>query len=152
MTDTKNPITVEQSFIAPIEKLWEAITDKHQMKEWYFDIPEFKSEVGSEFSFPGKGSAGNEYKHLCKVIEVIPMKKIVHSWTYENYEGNSIVTFELKENSHGSELKLSHEGIDTFPKSNPDFDSKNFVMGWTALISKNLKSFIEKNNFRIKKV
>ena len=146
MTDTKNTLIVEQSFKASIEKLWEAITNKNNMKEWYFDIPDFKPEVGSEFSFQGKGSTCNEYTHLCKVIEVIPMKKLMHSWNYENYEGNSIVTFELKENGQGSELKLSHEGIDTFPKSNPDFEHKNFMMGWTALITQNLKYFLEKTS------
>lgn len=145
MTDAENPIIVKQSFNAPIEKLWEAITDKNQMKEWYFDIPNFKAEVGSEFSFPGKGSTCINYKHLCKVIEVIPLKKLVHSWKYENYEGSSVVTFLLEEKSLKSKLKLIHEGVDTFPKSNPDFASKNFMKGWTALIKQNLKNFLEKN-------
>ena len=39
------PFVIERSFNAPVEKIWKAITDKQQMKQWYFDVPEFKPET-----------------------------------------------------------------------------------------------------------
>jgi uncharacterized protein YndB with AHSA1/START domain len=46
-------LVVERIFNARIEKVWRAISDKEQMKQWYFDLAEFKAEVGFEFQFNG---------------------------------------------------------------------------------------------------
>ena len=62
-------------FNAPVEKVWKAITDKEQMKKWYFDIPAFKAETGAEFSFVAGDNDGTPWVHLCTVKEVIPNKK-----------------------------------------------------------------------------
>lgn len=35
------PFVIERTFYSPVEKVWKAITDKDQMKEWYFDVPQF---------------------------------------------------------------------------------------------------------------
>jgi uncharacterized protein YndB with AHSA1/START domain len=34
-----------------LRSVWKAITNAADMKQWYFDIPGFKPEVGFEFSF-----------------------------------------------------------------------------------------------------
>ena len=88
------PIVIERTFNAPAEKVWQAISDNSQMKQWYFELEDFKPEVGFEFQFEG-GDDKNTYVHLCKVTEVVPGKKLTYSWRYEGYEGNSFVTFEL---------------------------------------------------------
>ncbi|HEY8895376.1 MAG TPA: SRPBCC domain-containing protein, partial [Niastella sp.] len=59
------------------------------------------------------------------------------------YEGNSFVTFELYPEGNGTRLKLTHEGLETFPM-NPDFAKKNFMEGWTQIIGTSLKEFLEK--------
>ncbi|WP_262896812.1 SRPBCC domain-containing protein [Chryseobacterium cucumeris] len=35
------PITVQYTINAPAEKVWKALTDKNEMKSWYFDIQDF---------------------------------------------------------------------------------------------------------------
>ena len=46
------PIIVEEIYQAPLEKVWSALTEIEQMKQWYFDnIPAFKPEVGFETKF-----------------------------------------------------------------------------------------------------
>jgi uncharacterized protein YndB with AHSA1/START domain len=137
------PFTIERTFNAPIEKVWQAITDKDQMKKWYFDLAEFKPVVGFEFQFTGQGLKGEQYLHLCKVTDVIPGKKIAYSWTYEKHEGYSVVSFELFPEGDKTRLKLTHEGLETFPTNNPDFAKENFVAGWTELIGTSLKNFVE---------
>src|SRR4029079_1721585 len=89
------PFTIEKTLNAPVSKVWKAITDKDEMKQWYFDLAEFKPEVGFEFRFNGQGKKGENYLHVCKITEVVPEKKLTHSWRYDGYEGNSYVTFEL---------------------------------------------------------
>lgn len=36
------PVVIERTFDIPIQKVWKAITDKEQMKHWYFDLAELK--------------------------------------------------------------------------------------------------------------
>lgn len=49
------PFVIEKIYTARVSKVWKAITDKEQMKQWYFDIANFKPEVGFEFQFSGRG-------------------------------------------------------------------------------------------------
>ena len=137
------PFIIERTFNAPIEKVWKAITDKDDMKQWYFDIAEFKPEVGFEFHF----SAGDEektYLHLCKITEVIVGKKLSYSWRYDGYPGNSAVTFELFAEGSNTRLKLTHTGLETFPQDNPAFAVQSFAEGWTQIIGSSLPAFLEK--------
>jgi len=136
------PIIKEVLLNTPVSKVWKALTDKYQMKQWYFDIAEFKPEAGFEFQFEG-GTEERKYLHLCRVMEVIPEKKLSYSWRYDGYPGNSIVTFELFQEGNRTRLKLTHEGIESFGTDNPDFAKKNFEMGWTEIIGKSIKEFVE---------
>jgi uncharacterized protein YndB with AHSA1/START domain len=138
------PFVIERTLNAPIEKVWKAITDKDQMKQWYFDLTEFKPEVGFEFQFSGGPAPERQYLHLCKITEVIPCKKLTHSWRYDGYEGISFVTFELFTEGNNSRVRLTHAGLETFPKENPDLAKENFAEGWTDIIGRSLKEYVEK--------
>jgi len=140
-------IVIERTYNASAEKVWNAITDKDEMKKWYFDLAEFKPEPGFEFQFYGEGKQGEKFLHLCKVIEVIPKKKLTYSWRYDGYEGNSFVTFELFPEGNKTRLKLSHKGLESFPvTANKDFAKENFMEGWTYIIGTGLREFVEKAN------
>jgi uncharacterized protein YndB with AHSA1/START domain len=138
------PIIIERTYSSPIEKVWKAITDKNEMKQWYFDLNDFKPEVGFEFEFDG-GNEDRVYTHLCKVTEVVIGKKITYSWRYKGYEGQSFVTFELFDEGKNTRVKLTHQGLETFPSDIPDFAKENFVEGWKDIIGRSLKEFVEKN-------
>jgi len=136
-------VIVERVFNAPISKVWKAITDKDEMKLWYFDLAEFKPEVGFKFQFTG-GTPEQQYIHLCEITEVIPQKKLTYSWIYKGYEGCSYVTFELSEQPQDKTLlKLTHIDIDTFPQDKPDFAIHNFEAGWDSIINTSLKEYLE---------
>lgn len=136
------PFVIERTYNASTEKVWKAITDKNQMKQWYFDIAEFKPEIGFEFQFTATNE-GVTYKHLCQVKEVVTGKKLSYSWRYEGYEGNSLVTFELFPEGQKTKLKLTHEGLETFPQNKKDFARESFAGGWTYIIGKSLKEYVE---------
>lgn len=142
---SNEPVIVEQTYDAPVSKVWKAITDKDDMKQWYFDLDEFKPQVGFEFQFKAGKDENNLYLHICKVTEVIVDRKLSYNWRFYGYEGNSVVTFELSAEGKRTKLKLSHGGLESFPKSNPDLAKKNFAAGWTAIIGTQLKNFLEKN-------
>ncbi len=138
-----NTIIVEQLFNAPISKTWKAITDKNEMKIWYFDLAEFKAEAGFKFQFLAGEEPYKQFLHLCEITEVVPEKKLTYSWRYDGYGGNSFVTFELFNQGNKTLLKLTHTGIETFPKENPDFAITNFIEGWNHIIHIALKEYLE---------
>ncbi len=128
---TKNQLTeavvIERTFNAPVGRVWTALTNVEQMRQWYFDLKEFKPEVDH---------------HLCKVTKVIPQKALAYTWRYQGHKGDSLVTFELFADGDKTRLKLTHEGLETFPKT-PSFARKNFMEGWTQIIGSSLKEFVE---------
>ena len=137
------PFVIERTFNASPERIWKAISDREQMKQWYFDIAAFKPEIGNEFEFTGTSPDGTVYVHKCKVIESVPNKKLKYSWRYDGHPGNSFVTFELFAEGDKTKLRLTHEGLETFPAIK-DFAKENFAKGWTSLIGTSLGNFLEK--------
>jgi uncharacterized protein YndB with AHSA1/START domain len=139
--DLAEPIIVERTFDAPVGRVWTALTDVNEMRQWYFDLKEFKPQVGFEFEFIVEHE-GNSYHHLCRVTEVVPQKKIAYSWRYKGEPGDSLVTIELSPEGEKTRLKLTHSGVETFPKT-PAYARKNFEAGWTAIVGTELKQFVE---------
>jgi uncharacterized protein YndB with AHSA1/START domain len=142
-TDTREAVVIERTFNAPVARVWKALIDADEMRVWYFDLKEFKPEVGFEFEFTVEHE-GTKYHHLCKITEVIPQKKIAYTWRYAGEEGNSLVTFELVADGGKTRLKLTHEGLETFPKL-PAYAKTNFEKGWTEIIGSSLKQYVEEN-------
>ena len=142
------PVLVERVFDAPIKKVWQAITDKDQMKTWYFILDEFKPELGFQFTFSGKGQKGEEYLHLCTITDILEPSRLQYSWRYKNHPGYSLVTFKLFEIGNQTRLVLSHHGLETFPQDKPDFARNSFNAGWNEIINISLKGFLEKTPFQ----
>src|SRR5437588_12277423 len=134
-------VVIERTFNAPVAQVWKALTDADEMRVWYFDLKEFKPEVGFEFEFTVEHE-GARYHHLCKITEVIPQKKIAYTCRYAGEEGDSLVTFELFPEGNRTRLKLTHEGLETFPKV-PAYARTNFEKGWTEIIGSSLKQHVE---------
>ena len=138
------PIVVERIFNVPASRAWEAITRKDEMKKWYFDLAEFDAVQGFQFQFTGGPTPERQYLHLCEIVEVIPEKKLSYSWRYDGYPGNTMVIFELNKQNDKTLLRLTHEGIETFPNDNPDLAIGNFTAGWNSIINISLKEYLEK--------
>jgi uncharacterized protein YndB with AHSA1/START domain len=138
------PLIIEQTYKAPLERVWKSITDNEEMKKWYFDIPDFKAVPGFEFEFESGPDETRQYLHKCKITEVAPGQKLAYTWRYEGYEGNTLVTFELFDEAAKTRLKLTHEGLHTFPQDNPDFSRESFTEGWNWIIGTVLKLHVEK--------
>lgn len=135
------PFVIERTYNAPAKKVWEAITNRDKMEQWYFKLEEFRPEVGFEFRFSG-GPPERSYLHICVVTEVVPGKKLTHSWRYDGYEGQSYVTWELFPEGDKTRVRLTHAGLETFPEK-PDFAKENFMAGWTHILGSSLAGYLE---------
>lgn len=99
------------------EAVWDYLTKPELIAQWLMPS-DFKPIVGHEFNFtttplPQFGFNGIVY---CKVLEVIPFKKLVYTWKGGPGDGapytlDSIVTWILKPTENGCELELEHNGF-----------------------------------------
>ena len=141
-TTTKAPLVIERTYDAPIEKVWQALTDKEKMKHWYFDIPSFKPELGTEFTFEAGCEDDHSYLHSCKITALVPNEVIAYTWHYPGYDGMSEVRFELSDAAGKTHLRLIHTGLETFPQT-ADFRRESFNGGWTHF-AEALAEFLKK--------
>lgn len=129
------PIIIERIYSATVTKMWKALTGKDQLKDWFFEMDEFKVEKGFEFRFIAYGET--LYPHLCKIMEVIPDKKLSYDWRYEGWEGSSLVTFELSDEEGKARMKFTHDGLEAFSYM-PYFENKDyaeyFKVAWGKLL------------------
>lgn len=87
------PLIKEFTYNVPVEEVWQALTDKDKMKEWYFpQLQKFEPEVGFKFQFE---DGSDRYRKEWAVTNVVDCKTLAHNWAYEGYNGNSEVIFDL---------------------------------------------------------
>ncbi len=138
------PVVVEQTFTTSTDAVWKAVTDKDQMRKWFFEtMDDFQPEPGFETQFNVRAD-DKDYLHLWRVTEVVPKKRIVYNWRYGGYPGDSFVEWDLLEAANGTTLKLTHKGHETFSQEEPVFSRKNCEGAWHYFICERLKAFLER--------
>lgn len=138
------PIIVQYKISAPIEKVWKALTDKHDMKSWYFEIEDFEPNVGKIFNFYEPGGE-NKYHHQGEILEIIPNQILKHTWSYPDFSDlKTKVTWELQSEDNGTLVKLIHEDIENFKDLGEGFSRENFTNGWNSILGQSLKGYLEK--------
>lgn len=144
-----DPIVIEQTYNAPVERVWAAITDLEKMQQWYFPtLAEFEPKVGFETRFDVLHDGKTFPEHIWKVTEVVPGKKISYEWKFGGYPGVSLLTMELFDAEGKTRVVLTHAGLETHEgDKHPDFAISNFVRGWTYFTNTSLKDYLEKENY-----
>lgn len=128
---------------APVEKVWKALTNKEDMKKWYFDIPDFELKEGNLFNFYEPGTEG-KYHHHCEILEVIPNQKFKHTWSYPDFsKDKTILKWELQPDGDSTVVNLTHKGLENFSHLGKDFQKESFTAGWDEILNKSLKEFVE---------
>ncbi|MBO9617810.1 MAG: SRPBCC domain-containing protein [Niabella sp.] len=135
-------VVKEFSYGAPVEKVWQALTSKDQMHQWYFDIPDFDTSPGSRFDFyegPEK-----QYLHRGTITECIPLQKLQHTWTHpDKSKGSSLLTWELFPEGDQTRVRLVHSGLEQLADGGPAFAKENYEQGWEQIMNKSLRNFLE---------
>lgn len=133
------PFILEQVYDTSIVMVWQALTKPEAMKVWYFpQLKKFEPVVGFDMEFDDEGSS---FKKQWQVTQVLSGKKLAHTWSYLGYSGASEVVFELFEEGNSTRLKLTHNGLASFP-SDPHFARHRFEEGWKWIIGDKLKSYM----------
>lgn len=135
-------IVIERTYDAPVERVWDALTDIYKLNEWFFKLEDFKATPGFAFSFSGNDN-GVKVVHECVVTEVVPMQKLTYSFIYSGYPQKSYVTFVLFPEGDKTKLILTHSELEEIAKGSPMYGRHKFLGGWTYLTGK-LAEFLDK--------
>ncbi len=143
MKTTEPPVIVKESFSAPKEKVWNALTQVDEMRQWFFpNIPEYQAQVGFETQFI-VDTGERSFPHIWKVLEITPQQKMVQHWHYEGYTGRCTVAFELEGMEERTQLTVTATVLEDFPDNIPEFKRESCLAGWQYFIQENLKQYLE---------
>lgn len=145
MADSDDPVVSKQTYAAAPAAVWDAITNGEKMPRWFFrGISEFRPEVGFETQFDVSAN-DRVYRHLWRVTEVVPVKKIAYTWRFEGTPGDSTVHWELDEVEGGTRLVLTQEIHEPFPADDPAFTREAGQGGWDYFVGQTLSEFLAGN-------
>lgn len=133
----------------PADVVWNAITQADQMKQWYFRISNFEAKKGEIFDFIvsiSDDEGDHDFRHLFKIIEVVPNKKLKHTWEHPGHSaGTSTLTWELTPQQDSTKVTLTHVGIEDITDEKSKYFNKNsYIASWEHYLQK-LKDYLEKN-------
>ena len=96
--------------------VWDYLTKPELMEQWLMKT-DFKPVVGHEFKFLTRPMPDFNFNGViqCKVLELIPLKKLSYSWKGGGNDNeitlDSTVIWTLREKDNGTELELVHDGF-----------------------------------------
>jgi uncharacterized protein YndB with AHSA1/START domain len=136
------PIIIHYTFDAPLEKVWNALSDEAALKKWYFQVENYKFEVGNEFTFYESPDT-RQYLHRARFLNIIPNKLIEYTWEHPSHsKGSSVVKWEIAADGDKTNLTLTHTGTETFADAGKDFTRANYEMGWNSIVGNTLRNYL----------
>lgn len=103
-------------FPHPPEAVWEYLTKPDLMEQWLMKN-DFQPIIGYDFEFRTNPVPGLDFDGIfyCKVLEIVPFKKLSYSWKCGPGGGkitvDSVVVWTLQPKDKGTELFLVHSGF-----------------------------------------
>jgi uncharacterized protein YndB with AHSA1/START domain len=126
------------SFSHPPQAVWDYLTKPELMQLWLMKN-DFQPIVGLDFQFRINPIPALDFDGIfyCKVLEVVPFKKLSYSWKSGPGGGeitlDSVVVWKLQSTDKGTDLFLEHSGF--AKKENLAFYNGMFD-GWVQNIQK----------------
>ena len=127
--------TIEQTYVvkAPIDQVWEALTNSKVIEEWTGSSAEFDPNINGEFKLWG----GDIHGFNTKVSEPTVLEEDWYSNDEEDPHHCYKVRFTLSEVSGQTTIKLIHADV-------PDNKFKDYADGWRDYYFNPLKDLLEK--------
>lgn len=119
----------EMEYPHPPEKVWRALTEPAQIAKWFPSswgktTTDFRPVVGAEFRMDAEKKRGWRGHVTGKVIEVVPNRRLVHTWVGSSQEDiePTRVEWTLEPTAKGTRLRFAYH-------LSPQITG---VMGWMA--------------------
>jgi uncharacterized protein YndB with AHSA1/START domain len=134
----KKSIKHQFFFPHPPAAVWDYLTKPELMEQWLMKN-DFQPIVGLDFQFRTNPIPSLDFDGIfyCKVLEIVPLKKLSYSWKSGPGKGeitlDSVVVWKLEPKDKGTELFLEHSGF--AKKENLNFYN-GLIDGWLKNIQK----------------
>jgi uncharacterized protein YndB with AHSA1/START domain len=146
-TAEKTSLEVKRFINAPRERVYAAWTDPVQLREWWGpkEVRTLKIvadiRVGGKYRWTLVNQEGEEMSVFGEYRELVPEKKVVFTWKWDDDEAwenyTSEVAVEFSDHDGGTELKLTHVQL----PSEESRDRHN--EGWNSVLDR-LEKFVTK--------
>jgi uncharacterized protein YndB with AHSA1/START domain len=100
-------VAFEQLLPQPIEAVWSELTDKIAISDWLMPTDDFKPAAGCRFHMKQLSIDGLVD---AEVLEFEPSRRMVWSWSVDDRNPPSKVTFMLARDGAGTRLRVRHVG------------------------------------------
>jgi len=105
----------EVTYPHPPSSVWRALTEPSALAQWLM-TNDFQAQVGHRFQFRAKPVPGWNGIVDCEVKEVVPLQRLVYTWSGSNSKGKpyppTTVTWTLEPAPGGhTKLRLEHSGL-----------------------------------------
>lgn len=127
MKEFKASVTIN----AEQEDVWSAFTNALTIELWSGYPAVMGEKEGEEFSLYEGDITG-------KIIELVPFRKIVQQWYFDDSGKDSLVTVEISPAGSSSKVKVHHINI-------PDDDFENISEGWKDHIFASIEALFNPN-------
>ena len=146
-TADKTSLEIKRFINAPRARVYAAWTDPAQLKQWWgpesVRTRNFTADarVGGKYRWDLFNQEGEEMTVYGEYRELVPGRKIVFSWQWDDDEAwknvSSVVTVELSDRDGGTEVRLIHEKL-------PSAESRDrHNEGWNSVLDRLEKFFNE---------
>ncbi len=133
-----NRITHQFFYPHPPEVIWDYLTKAELIEQWLMKN-DFLPIVGYDFQFQTRPMPNLNFDGIvyCKVLEIVPFKKLSYSWKGGPGNGqitlDSVVVWRLVSKDSGTDLLLEHSGF----REIEDFNMYSIMNeGWLKNIQK----------------
>jgi uncharacterized protein YndB with AHSA1/START domain len=139
----KLSVTVSKHINAPVNKVWQALTDPALIKQWLFGT-DTKSDwkKGSRITYSGEWE-GKHYEDKGEIIDIVP-ERLLHTTYFSSMSGKedrpenyANVMYEITPQNGGSLLSISNDNIDD------EKTQQHVKENWTMVLE-TMKKLLEK--------
>lgn len=146
----QDEIVSEIEIAAPPERIFRALTDAEQLKQWFRSpecppkLWEMDARLDGKYRYATEGSTAingvNDFECHGHITEYDPPRVLAYTW-FANWHDDrtvrTLVRWELTALSGGTHVKVTHSGLSNLPVARKDYTD-----GWPAVVEM-LKNFAE---------
>lgn len=146
MTEFSDTIEREMTFSADIERVWRAITDPAEVRQWFGDRSEYELREGGAGVYQWGDNA-----HRMQVVTVDPPHRFVIRWVISQHDDlttpfeqmhTTQVEYLLDSVPEGTRLRLTESGFASLPADVREGYHADNSGGWTSELGK-LVTYLE---------
>lgn len=147
MSVINDVITREMILAFPIERVWKAVTDPAEVRQWFGDQSDYDLREGGE----GVHKWGDN-AHRMRILTLEPPRRYVYQWVIDQYDDASVPFEEMQYTTveiildsvpEGTLLKLTESGFASHGEDSRDANYAGNSEGWTSELAK-LPEFLQR--------